>query len=309
MLPVYQRICVLLVFSYSISANARNDYDFAGNVKTMRSITYNYSISDSSTMKMDSVNAPGRNSFREFDKNGNVIKSFYYDPDGSARNYDYYKYDKDNQEVYRKEFNPEGKTFGKGVKKYVAGHIVSEYWESVLTIIQRKYSYNDKGQLIEMHQTWIGKDVFGGRDSTIERTGYEYDNKGNVIKEMLLGRSGDDPKQTLVYGYDDLNQKVTESKFDINNDLWYIKHFMYDQKGRMVEERHFLKEDSLKYSVQWEYNDQDDCISRKAVQPDGRVTQQWKYSYAYDEWGNWTAERQYLDGHAYGTTYRTLEYY
>lgn len=82
----------------------------------------------------------------------------------------------------------------------------------------------------------------------------EYDNKGQVAKEVLLFDKGEKIERTSVYEYNDANQAVKKLIYDSKNRLDDYEVYEYDNQGRLVKENEYRQDHSLKNYKIYEYS-------------------------------------------------------
>lgn len=82
----------------------------------------------------------------------------------------------------------------------------------------------------------------------------EYNNKGQVVKEVLLFDKGEKIGKTSVYEYNDANQAVKKLIYDSKNKLDDYEVYEYDNQGRLVKENEYRQDHSLKNYKVYEYS-------------------------------------------------------
>lgn len=109
-----------------------------------------------------------------------------------------------------------------------------------------KYEYNDANKLTE-HRTYYDNSERIGRKSV-----FEYDDKGNLsVEKTILGGAQDRISQIVQYRYNSENQQTDEFVFSFNGKQISHKKYIYNAKGKTVEERVFEPDEHLiRYSYE-----------------------------------------------------------
>ena len=172
-------------------------------------------------------------------------------------------------------------------------------------------SYNERGQPVE-------RQIVDGEGILLSRILYTYDASGRLSEERLIIENLSFPKafcdqipagqRAGVFAQlrAELEKAVKQTGLFGNAERTYI----YDDEGRLVE-RH-MRLGPFREDQAWSFNSQGEMIklsTRMRGFPDelgGQPDLQWtyRYSYEYDDYGNWTSRVETCEG-AGGTGTRT----
>jgi hypothetical protein len=218
-----------------------------------------------------------KNTYKEFDKFGNVIKEIYY-RSGDINQKLSYKYDQNQNKTEYINYSAK--------KDQISFKQTIEYDDEGKKIMEERYNgsehfkidyrYNDNDELTEIikkKQITSGasvsyeldeRRVFSreGNTTTIEvlddsgtllsKIVNKYDNRGNLIEFNEYEPNGDRVKQ-ISYKFNDQNLKVQEVKYQQGNFI-YKKDFHYDKDGNLTEIQQEEPKDQMHISKIYEYN-------------------------------------------------------
>ena len=135
--------------------------------------------------------------------------------------------------------------------------------------------YNDKGFLTES----IAK-YFDG-DTLIYQEIYTYDDKGNEIEVYQSNSEGESGKET--HKYDDKGNPIeVNTYYPIDSlEMSYRYTYKYDDKDNIIEETNYTNRSSEGRLVTYSYDDNDNITEVKGYTTEGYLY--WKIIYTYDE--------------------------
>jgi len=192
---------------------------------------------------------------------------------------------------------------------------------------KKKYKYDAQGHLLEM-------DVY---TNTVEKDGeltskfiYEYDKKGNNIFQKVYEWKGA-LIFTITRSFDDAGNVEEErikqgSKFLAFGADWK-KRYKYDENGNIIQMMFYTPPEIFDYTESYEYKngilismkrdrnyikvykyDENKNIIEENEKTD-TIMSIYKYTYRYDDKGNWISKVQYRGEEAIKLTERDIEYY
>jgi len=141
-----------------------------------------------------------------------------------------------------------------------------------------KYMYYDSGKM--MAKKYISDSV-----KSLER--YEYDDKNNRSLRVCYDGYGE-LKLKEVYKYDGLNNLILKEWNDYGTTL-NSGSIAYSIEPTLLlgGERAYASNGHLKHSITYEYDDNNNIVQEIRYTGGGFVDWKKKYSYEYDEKGNW----------------------
>ncbi len=181
----------------------------------------------------------------KYDINGNEI----YIKNSGTVNTIYQKFNDKNQLIELTNINENKEEIQHIYYEYADDHLIKRIHKGEglpeNENYEVKYEYNDQGLIIKES------------DSSKGITEYKYDEKSNLISEILPDN------KTINYEYDENGKVIKEEKSDGS-----IKEYEYDEKGRKLKE--INKNDAFwgNKTIRWEYFDDDPKISRKVYKED-----------------------------------------
>ena len=102
------------------------------------------------------------------------------------------------------------------------------------------YEYDEQGNKIKETQYYKGQ-----LDAHKE---FEWSN-GNLIKEYHYAPHIDNYYAIVINEYDDNNNKIKQSSYDQNNQLQWYTLYSYDENGKMIGEKHYNGDGTLRAST------------------------------------------------------------
>lgn len=227
---------IITTFFFSCSnGNKQSDREvngIKGNVKSILSIDYNAidKFGQGNIVK-ERPKAFGTE-YSQYDSLGNILEHKYYyfskcqkqyesedNKDGHCIKWISFDDDDDSQIKYGSEYkydNKGNKILEIDIKNGSKDIIKNEYDENGRLILQREkywddsYKYTADGKIKEWINIYKG---FSGKDKRHET--YEYDEKGNRIKDIVIFTPKSEYERCVLYKYDNLNRKIDEIR--INN--------------------------------------------------------------------------------------------
>ncbi len=214
-----------------------------------------------------------KNAYKEFDKNGNLIKEIYYRR-GNINQKMSYKYDTNqnkteyinydvkrdeiafkqeffyndkNQKIRENRFN--GNEYFKIYYDYNDQDRLKKITKKKLVGTEKKleeeriYSYNGNKQIINV------LDDHGNKKSKIINT---YDDDNNITSFITYDNKGNELKK-FIFKYNEKGQKTDEIKYQ-NKNFIYHKNFSFDKKGYLVEIQMEQPKDKVHISKIYEYD-------------------------------------------------------
>lgn len=213
--------------------------------------------------------------YKEFNKEGNFVfedKPSYHG--GNYRDRSFYKYDERGNCIEQINSNYENgnKYTYSNHYKYIYdeyGNIINENWYSYDRLVYKYYyKYNDSGYCIEQLSYKNENDSTPTKENYIRdnkgniietkkyssfgdsKIVYEYDNKGNRIKEEYYDKADNEPKRNLLYKYNEEKDIVEEIHSDNYYTIKYI--YKYDSKGNWKTQTKYKGNGSIDYIVKRE---------------------------------------------------------
>lgn len=155
------------------------------------------------------------------------------------------------------------------------------------------------------------EEIYGGEngDKLEERTTYTYDERGNVLcSEEYWDNASRSWSRIWEYEYDDKNQKikgVLVATKEGQKDTTYL--YSYDEDGRMVEQKR-LQEDEIREIIKYTYDEAGNILCESSNIPSkGDVWTNTTYQYVYDEMGNILKKEKFDNGMLYETWIYTYD--
>jgi len=229
--------CILLIFqscSSSVETESREEVREvskpAVKVKNIEAAEREYIKSSQirSIEKIDfSINAAGKPlnsrklSAQNFDRKGFLTNTFIYDKKGDVEYRYSYEYDKNENRIKTTRKNSDGR---------VVNYFTYEYNEHNNKV--RAKRFNPDGILEEYYE-------------------YNYDSDGNLSSEDWYSADGNEVYR-IENEYEN-NRKAESKTFDENGNLVYRYIFKYDDRGNIVEEVKYDKDDKQAGIIQYIY--------------------------------------------------------
>ena len=193
-----------------------------------------------------------------FDKEGRELSYFITLPSRNGRDTTMFSYD----------YNPSGLITKKQTIRISP---------DTRTLIDEQYHYSEKGLLVAKTETMYDtiRSIFGeyGKTESLDTTygyylnydstSYEYDNKGNLIKEWSYSMNGDSIKLDYMkrHQYDSNNKEISGAEYNPNGTLNHSWEMSYSPDGSyslrdssllLQEERGLC--DYYRYVIEYKYN-------------------------------------------------------
>lgn len=157
------------------------------------------------------------------------------------------------------------------------GQILTVEYKQTLSAFCNRYYYNDKGYLIKIEK--LCKKHYDNGFKVYETEKFEYDRKGNCIKESILRDSSS--KIRTTYTYNSKNQRITEE-----GSLYKYKYF-YNEKNQLIKAiKYYSDSYTPKVTYLYEYDEYGNVIKEQPYPEDllGESLCNWEYT--YDTKGN-----------------------
>jgi YD repeat-containing protein len=263
------RLLVLILLVSSCNNVKKNkNYEFKGNVKSYKEISYEAikvhgGFNKGNKRRDNELNGLGHyDLFVVLDKNHNVIESSQFDSDGNLIFKSTYSYNKNGNVIEAIDNDGGYSNYIYDEKGYLIGidfHIVKETYS-----IQKYVFLNDnKGNLLERK----GYDFYNRLSST---STFKYDEHGNIIESKEYDIKGD-LKTQYIYMYNESGKKTEEyvtGKVLISGKykgLYYGTYtskitYKYDENGNVILQMIYGENDEIEYIRELEYIYQYDKI-------------------------------------------------
>ncbi|MBD5453147.1 MAG: hypothetical protein HDR30_02320 [Lachnospiraceae bacterium] len=227
----------------------------------------------------------------QYDENEKMIKEVRHDGDGSIYVQNKYTYDNvGNLMVYESASDDHN---SKETYEYdEAGDMIRfvEYFDDDL-YRRTEYEYDTAGKL-------VGYTVYNGDGNMCgyQIHAYEYDEGGNVIKDVTYGydtANADSSMGSWHYSYECQYDKAgnMEKKISyITDDEYFMSEWEYDEKGRLLTEIEYY-DDGVSIRTKDEYEYDSDGKRIKRIRTEYGETEEEITDFYYDEWGNLIEER------------------
>lgn len=239
---------------------------------------YSYRVDDNAGEKhRDSILKTHPKTATEYSKNGDLIELSIYGSSGILH----------EQTVYKR--NKQGRA--ESGQKFNASKQLKSQWEY-------RYDSNDK---------LLGVKTFDqGRNLLFEQIN-TYDQEGNLVQMDQIHIANKTTRKT-TYAYNAKGERIEQIRYEPNGDLKDSRTYAYDAQGNEIEQRFTGAQNNFIQFLS-QYDEQNNLISQRWYTKAGEQTQHTTYTYAYDEFGNWTTKRRYSNGELNMVWERALEYY
>lgn len=169
------------------------------------------------------------------------------------------------------------------------------------------YGYNEKGEQIRREYTYI----LGESITATDVEEYEYDAKGNRVKEIIR-YDGGGIDWIIESTYDDEGNILSYKEYD--DDTLYFREYEYDSDKKLTKETlHSIDEnenDSITSSVEYIYDSDKNLIEETSYGEDG--TESMKTKYEYNDMGDKVSDSidfyEYADMLGYTNALNKYEY-
>ncbi|MBI5542093.1 MAG: hypothetical protein HY951_18700 [Bacteroidia bacterium] len=185
--------------------------------------------------------------------------------DGSKTIKTYSRQD-NNKTTIVTEVSDEGEFEGKvRVKVDDKGHIVENavLSENDELVEQHLYEFDEKGNIL--------KELVFEKSQMISETKYIYDENMNLVKRIMLNPSGD-TIDWAIFRYD-ANGNISEQQYG-DHTLYKLE---YNEKGKVVKEQKVNAMGMMEYSKSFEYNEEGDLMK------EDNLMEKTTYKYIYYE--------------------------
>lgn len=259
-----------------------------------------------------------RNSFKEFDKNGNVVKEEYYRR-GDINQELSYKYNQNQNKTEYVNYNVEEDEvrFKQTIDYNSQGEKIREnrFNGSEHRVIDYQYNSDGKrskiikkdrgGNLVQRRLfsydgNVVNIRVLDGSGELTSRIVNKYDNNGNLIEHLEFKPNGQRIKK-ISYTFDDKNNKIEETKYQKGNFI-YCKEFTYNDNDQLVEIQKEQPRDEIRISKIFEYNNEGQLS--KEMWYDSMADKYSHKKYEYDDRGIVKEARVYYALYDYKVLYR-----
>lgn len=210
-----------LIFCSNVrSQSALTEINLKGKVKSLKKTDFKV------------VNKFGKNTkdtlgvdYKNYDENGNIVKSIAYNRDGNVAWNSTFKYNDKRNLVEENVF--------------YYGYL----------FIKKTYDYDDKGNMIEENNY--------NKEGILEnKTIYNYDDKGNIIENNYYKSDGSLDKR-CTYKYDENGNKIEIKAYTSDGSLDSITTYKYDDKGNVIEDKYTGSDGGLISKIAYEYSSYD----------------------------------------------------
>ena len=113
------------------------------------------------------------------------------------------------------------------------------------------FKYDEKGNLIEEINNHIDEE-------RLEMNTWKYDDAGNLIEECEYYE--DELFEKTIHNYNSLNQKISTSHLDSDDNVLDNNTFEYNDHGKLLKHNHFDEQGTLDWSLDLEYDAQGNVI-------------------------------------------------
>jgi hypothetical protein len=201
-----------------------------------------------------------------------------------------YSYDKQGKKMGYLETNEKGEKCGEGLYKYYdSGQLKYQYTNDQYTKKTKEIYYNESGEKTKE----INSNLMADSTSYFE---YEYDDKGNKIKEVeskkyevngmvikiityynqfnkckkYIVKSGQEVSTWFEYEYDKNGNEIKFISKDKDGDIQKIRLLNYDRNGNMIKEVE-KKNSKINYWIEYKYDENNNLISSLSKDSNGVV--------------------------------------
>ena len=249
----FKMLLLILAVSFSSCDNENNlmpgDPEKVKLLKVLK-----YSNSSASKLTAETVYA--------YDKAGNMVKESFYDCNSAPILERYYEY----------EYSGKKKTKTRIFDGVAGNPTLGSYYE-----------YKYEGDHLVKEEVYCGRGCYGSLISSIH---YDYDERGNLVKEDHYDHRYYGLLTSLKYVYDNQNKLVTVLSSDGVLDFFPHKKYIYDSDGREIKLEYYEYE-GFNGHVETFYNGTSK-LPEKELHYDKDGNQTKKYQHHYDRFGNLT---------------------
>ena len=305
----YEYLILLLAVFCGITGEVKCEENFQGNVKSVKQTAYQViekfgeatkgEVSDVAVWKYDEkkrlLEEPSKK--YRYDSNGNKTEEITYNSAGNIESSIVWTYNEKNKKIEENSYDSNKKLITKTKWKYDdLGNMIDESeYDADGKLVKREIRVFDKDRFLE--HSWYSR--YNDEVTLSSRCIHQFDNKGNNIKDVLLGQ-----KDTLcvrTYKYD-IHGNEIEAFWDIGEHIYCKMFSKYNEKGTLIE----LRVDNTQFVDPWDntatygnysdsysiiiYNDEGNTIREGQYNPNGL------YLHKYDEKGNIIKKMECNDG-------------
>jgi hypothetical protein len=227
-------VMLLLLFACKKTDNDLSCDKLNGPVWSVQQLSYGVILKSGKITKGSLVNGFDCNFLKVYDKQGNLLKTYFFDTNRLLYMKWYYIYNEDGQNVGWDSYDEFGDLHQKRFFWYDdQGNEIRENWylEGKLDS-WHKYSYDEKGNLLQ--------DLEHQEVNLNFKTNYKYDKDNNQIEEKRYVLY-DDKTSSLVYAYtykyDDKGNRIVKYNCTSDSIGGSINRYKYDQNGNQLEDR------------------------------------------------------------------------
>jgi hypothetical protein len=259
-----------------------------------------------------------KNAYKEYDRNGNVVKEEYYRRGDINQELSYeYNKNQDKTEYVNYSVKEDEIRFKQTIDYNAGGKKVKErrFNGSEHRVID--YNYNDQGKLSEIIKTdpqgnLVQRRIFSydgnvanikvlnNKGNIISRIVNKYDNRGNLIEYREFKPNGERTKK-ITYKFNDKNNKTEETKYQKGNFI-YRKNFKYNNNDQLVEIHKEQPKGKVHTSKIYSYND--NGLLAKEMWYDSMAEKYSHKKYFYNNSGIVKKARVYYAFYDYKVLYR-----
>lgn len=182
------------------------------------------------------------------------------------------------------------------------------------------YKYKSNSSILGLKKFAPGNDLLrqimldGETNEFQSESTHYFNNNGNIIHSVYTDSNGD-ISMYIRYIYDDFYRLIKVAKyragyFSLDDQLSELETFEYNLDDEIIKSRiEYPLSDTNKIKTNYyELNNNGDLISEKIKDEYDCLISSIKYSYIYDEFGNWTNKNAYINGKKYMIIKRNLNY-
>ncbi len=259
-----------------------------------------------------------KNAYKEFDRNGNVIKEEYYrrgdinqelsyEYDHNQNKTEYVNYSAKEDEIRFKQtidYNNQGKKIRE--KRYNGSeHRIIDYQYNDKDKLARIIEEDLDGNLVQKRIfNYEGKDanirVLNGQGKLTSRVINKYDEQGNLIEHKVFDPQGNRTKK-ISYEFNGDNLKTDEIKHQKGNFI-YHKTYKYDKDNNLVEIHKEQPRNEVHTSRIYKYTEEG--YLKKELWYDSRAEKYSHKKYTYNEEGIVQRAKVYYALYDYRVLYR-----
>lgn len=231
----------------------------------------------------------GNKTMEFYSKSGKLLKSTFYNKNGQETGHETIDYDSEGR-IVRIELIRNSNGFE----------------------VIEKYKYSNEGRTVKKITRRKNRGISDG-----DETKYFFDDKGRLVKSTALyHRRYGDSKEKYICEYDKNDNCVVVIFHERSN--IYKTNKTYNKQGKVIKEVVY-KDGKLYEKRTFKYNDKGDksesCTDYTAQRKESSFMSsvpsiyKYKYSYVYDDHGNWIKKTEMRNGQKNPESSRLIEYY